>query len=113
MEINIKGLNKNSVVVEDQKGVIVEVKSDLGKNIFRTKDGEVKTNYPDDIFLLLEIETEVNNKGVVFEDVIRFYEKPTNFTKLGKYLLKYGSIEVGTILKLSKNKSGFFIVDLE
>lgn len=113
MEIDIKKLNKSSVEVKQQKGVIVDIKSDLGKNIFLTKDGEIKTEYPDDIYLILQIETEVNGKIVKFEDVLKFYEKPTNYTKLGKYLLKYNSIEVGTILDLNKNESGFFIVDLK
>jgi len=94
-----------AVITRVDKGLLQEF---LGNNIDLTKWSNL-----DAPFLLIHFETKFEDRVIGGTDRIAFYEQPLSGTNLGKALEKYGSLNIGTEIKVIFDGKGFSSIVLE
>jgi len=100
MEFNSKQVK---ITPDEAEAVIIsmEIKSALEVYGNRTNDPEGK---------VLVITWENDKEKLCGEESVGYYEKEllTDNTKLGKMILSYKEIKVGSLIKVKKNASGYY-----
>lgn len=103
--VKIEELSSKDVTItpDEMEAVIIEIEISTALEVY----GNVTKNPQQKIILL----TFENSKlGVGGHEAIPYYEKEklTDNTTLGKFLLKYEKLSVGTVIDIVKNEKGFY-----
>lgn len=88
--------------------VVEELSIRKGENIFKDKEGNIKTDKPNEDFLVLRVCNQQFNIDKEYH-LKKYNPKsvPEN-SNLGKFLTKYGKLETGMEVKILKNKDGYY-----
>ncbi len=95
-----------SPVDEMVDGVIIKIEEGLLRE-FIDESVHDKFNNLDDKFLKIYFESKYKDKTIPGNDRIRYYAQPQANSNLGKFLKKYGKIDVGVNIKVLYNSEGF------
>lgn len=79
-----------------QATVLSIIMEDWEKHLTQEQSNKFGDNKKD-VQVFIKYETE---QGFIGEDNLKHYDKPTDRTKLGKYLVKYGDFAVGQEIKI-------------
>jgi hypothetical protein len=87
---------------------IAEIKVRPAKEIFVNKQGEIKTDKPEQLHIQLFIRNDKLNYETK-ENIVK-YDKGNvpEGSQLSKFLDKYGKLEIGMVVALSKNAEGYY-----
>ena len=94
------------------EGVIIEVNKTTWANIIPA-DKLHKFTEVDKHIIQIKYETMFKNNSLKGEETYTYYENPMSNSKLGKYLMKYESLEVGKKIKVLFNKDGYSSIMIE
>jgi len=99
---------KQDIIVTplSMQGIVTQLEVKKSKEIFVTKDGIVKTDKPEDDFLCITVENA--EYSLTKEYHVKKYERVPDGSNLGKIILRYNGLEVGTVVLLAKNSEGHY-----
>jgi len=102
-------LGKESIIEtpETIKGVIVSRKIAKAKEIY----GDNTYGKPNKEYVVINIEN--NKHNIKISENYAYYKNPNVRSNLGKFLKRYGRIEVGQEVVLTTNDDGFYEVELK
>lgn len=106
----IQNLTREDIVKtpEGMTCKVTDITIKKGKDIFVNKQGEVKTDKPNEDFYVLTVRNDQHNFEHTYN--MKLYKAksvPDNST-LGKYLNRYGNFETGTEVFVVKNSNGYY-----
>lgn len=88
------------------EAIVTNISVKKGKEIFINKDGEIKTDKPDEDFLNITVE---NSEHSLTKDYhVKKYDKVPDGSNLGKIIKRYNGLDVGTKVLLAKNDKGHY-----
>ena len=103
--MKIEELSKKDVIItpDELEAVIVDIDVTTALEVYGNN-----VNDPKQKVIVVSYQNE--KLGVEGHDAIPHYEKErlTDNTTLGKFLLKYERLAVGTIIEIKKNEKGFY-----
>lgn len=89
------------------EGNVVQIQKGTRKEVFNMEDGaEPEYGELDDEYLVFEIETEVNGTEYTVREPIRFYDQPSDRSKFGKFVKRYGQPEAGMTVTVDFDEEG-------
>ena len=62
---------------------------------------------------MIHFETKYNDRHIGGTDRLRFYEEPMINSNLGKFIMKYETLKVGTKIKVEFNSDGFSSIKIK
>lgn len=110
VEVFNKKLTKDDIVASPCDEVLTGVITKIEKGLLGSfVDEKVHSKFDnlDQETLMIYFETKFNDMIIKGSDRLAYYEKPMTNSKLGKFLLKYGSLEAGQQIKIVYNSEGF------
>lgn len=88
------------------QAVIIDMKLTKAKTIFVDKQGNIKTDKPEDDFLTITVENK--QYDIVKEYHMRDYVRPPENSHLGKLINRVGDVKVGVEVPLLKNSDNYY-----
>jgi len=86
--------------------IVTQIKIKKAKEIFVNKEGEIKTDKPEEDFL--EITVENSEYNLIKDYHVKKYERVPDGSNLGKIILRYGGLDIGIKVLLAKNSNGHY-----
>ena len=110
VEIFNTEMKKEQVVASPKdeilNGVIIQIEKGLLKE-FVPEEVHKSFDNLDQPTLKITFEVDFNGKKITSSDRLAFYEEPMTNSKLGKFLNKYNTLKVGSLIKVVYNGDGF------
>ena len=97
---------------ETKEAVILNVDKVKRKEIYNQEVIDKNKLNPEEEMLKITYEIKIEGKPIINSDNLVYYETPHPSSKLGKYLTKYKTTKVGTVIKIYFNSDGFGHISL-
>jgi len=109
-QTQIEKLTREDIVTtpEGMTCKVLNITIKKGKDIFVNKQGEIKTDKPNEDFYIITVKNDQHNfKTDYHMKLYKAKSVPDNST-LGKYLNRYGLFETGMEIFIVKNSKGYY-----
>lgn len=92
-------------------GIITKCEKGTWRDIIEP-DKLDKFDNPDAELVILELEVKHNDRIIKVSDKFRYYDPAPDSSKLGRFLLKYETLDVQTKVKVDFNSEGYASIRL-